>query len=293
MPRHAEEWDSEKNYVVDDNGDVKPATDFLDGDGTVIEAPDERVLDVKVDGRLIHESAAAALRLGGIEHEQRRNPHWPMTVEDVIAERQAKAARATPMFERDDPYSSLGGGLQPNREVQLTRDEILEDVLKEFEPWHVDVRTAVEQFGVVDYKRSELTAMDTFDKYSLHFYGFMQAVEGHIRLITKDTGGDVELDSTLSALYPGRTPQEMLTYAQRLTWLQDELDATGIPQAVCAHLEPEFGKLEGWKDAYAKGAVHDHRLKATDALKKFRSSHKNHTPQLTKDPKGKPKLEFV
>lgn len=289
MTRYPEEWDSERHVVIDSEGDVKPDTDFLDGDGVLQEAPDERVFDTPV----VHEFASAALRLGVIERHETRNPHWPATVERVIAERKEKET-ATPIFERDDAYESLGGGLPANRETELSRDERLKGVIAQFQPWQTDIRTAVEQFGVVDYTPRELAAMERFDEYCIHFYGFMQSVEAHRRLII-GAEGRVDIDPTvLGAQYPGRSAEELLDYVKKLDWLEDELNDTGIPQAVLAHLEHKYGKLEGWKDAYSKSeVVRANRVKVTDKVRQFRKTHPKHRNSQLAKVNSKLRFEFV
>lgn len=227
--RHATEWGD--GYVVDSNGDIKPPSDFYDGDGTPMDAPDEKLFDIPVsvsDERFVHVGASAVSRIMERAPSDGRHPH---TVEELIAERKRKSH----LPEREDAYAALGGGIPAYRETELTRDERLEGCLEAYEDWHVDTKEAVERYGVVDVTPKELRAMkeEYFKQYSLHFYGFLHSIEATARLIKSYDGRtDIPMDQFLKDRYPGRSWEDLHAYQKRLGYLRDELEETGIPEVV-------------------------------------------------------------
>ena len=285
MSRQPIEWNGEN--IVDSNGDVKPADDFLDGEGGLIDAPDERLFeDVQVDERLIQASASAALRTMDSEAGHKR---YPARIEDVIARRRAKARLSHSDDDAVSAQDELGGGVRAYRErdAPMNPDDVLGNVIDEYEPWQADIQLAVERFGVVEFSKGEIINLpeDKFDEYSLHFYGYVQSIDASMRLID-DTDGHVELQEYLRDHYPGRTPEEMKKYRETLKWLKSDLAETGILEAVYRHLGV-------WRDRYSSDEkLAGNRRKALEKLAKYRHTHKAHNIQVVRN-KDKLQIEHV
>ena len=293
--KHPDEFLPDGNAIVD--GEIKPAADFLepiesiDGGSSDDEyEPDETLFDEpEEEPHFVHDAAAIAVR--AMDHLPHKK--YPQSVQDVIAARNAKAARATYLPEREDAQAELGGrSNRPDYDTDLPRDEVLKNVLAEYQDWHFDIKEAVERFGVVEFTRRELTSMDDFETYSLHFYNYMELIQASIRQI-KSTEGHVEHDEYLRGRYPGRTPEEMNAYRSTLEWLMYELVKTGIPASICRALEPEYGQLE-WSDGELKhDAIKANRRKAIKGFDTYKRTHKKYPHVQVVSVNGKPHLDHV
>lgn len=208
--------------VLDDNGDVKPWSDFVNG-----EAPDERLVDVKVkvpDTHTVQAAAAAAVRSMDNEAQMKR---YPREIGAIIA---ARKARQVVGVEHDDAYASLGGGVKGREQAGLPLENVLDD---DYEPWQVDITRAVEQFGIAEFSLTDFKRLDQADyrRFSLHFYAYLQGIEKAKWLIDHSEGRPQD-DPDLHRIYGDRSLEELQKYRRSLDWLTADLEATGIPRSV-------------------------------------------------------------
>lgn len=213
---------------VNANGDVVPFDDTFFNDEVV-----------KVARKL---GGHAAHSVPKTDESRTQDTGAPLSrkVETVIRERQKRVDDNEEVDdERDDPYTSLGGGLGSRlKELEHQKRLPLEASLRlPHEPWHRDIRRAVEQFGVVEVTPRQLSQMsrDDLDLYSKYFYGYQATVRNSLRLLTQQ--GSVA-DPIVIDRYGLRTQAELNSYAGHLRVLLEDLMQTGIPALVEGRLQP-------------------------------------------------------
>lgn len=265
---------------VNHEGDIVPLADLADSEGDFPELNDDIIEAASGAARRFVLDAGVVASNVIVDHEgvQRSYPHTAIA---VIMAREAEKSRRGPENEATDAYAELGGGISSHREAAPSL--ALENVLDEdYEPWMLDVRLAVEQFGVVDFSPSELRAMksEDFQKYSLYFYNFLQSIDMHANLII-GAEGRTDIDGgALRDRFGERAPEELNKYLNTLKWLKTDLEATGIPQMVRRELD-------------APATVHDNVVRRNKLLQQAATDKKRHGGQTVRvvKVKGKVRLE--
>lgn len=93
-----------------------------------------------------------------------------------------------------------------------------------YEPWQQEVRTGIEQLGLLSLTSEMVKVMTNEDRRRLgkHAEQFLLLLVHRPRII-KTFGGDTTSHATFHGTYGARTRVEMLEYADRLIVLKDEL----------------------------------------------------------------------
>ena len=219
---------------VDEEGDVLPLYVVADQIGESIESNDEIIeRSIEAARHLALEVGAVASNVT-IDHEGTEKV-YPKTVEDVLTERKAQAERddeSAGRYERDDAQVELGGGIPPHRSE--ARSVPLENVIDDnYQPWQVDIRRAVEQFGMADFSLGEIQSMsgENLRLFSLHFYSYLQTININKNLII-GANYRTDHDPILKERYGDRSPEELQEYVKTLHWLKSDLEVTGVPKLV-------------------------------------------------------------
>lgn len=287
---NAREWG--EGFGVDDEGEVRPVDDF-ERDAEPGDADDqERLFDEIADlsdDRFLHVGANAVRSLE-VEHHR-----YPLTVEEVIEERRVKRDRQVQVLERPSAYEELGGGVNSRYDEAPARDEVLQNVIAEYEPWQTDIKEAVERFGVVEFTSHQIANMPDKDRhtYALHFYHLLESIDA-TRFEYENTGGRADLDMKefpyLEDRYPGVTWAQLKDYMNTLTWLKRELELTGIPRVVRNELDATAVVTPSGGVKEARGSTRD---RIDKEFKAYKAHHRRNPRIQVVQGKAGPKIETV